>query len=662
MLLCQINVRFWRGSNVTARFVSALLVLIPWTVLPFAPALAAAPPGDMVAPPSFTEAVEVHVVNVDVRVTDANGKPVTGLRKQDFELFEDGKRVGISNFNTVENGVSTEPAESVQPAAPAPALDTAVSSAVSPEDAWTLVDYVDNFNIHPGNRTRAVRQVRDFLSRQLAPGDRVMLVTYDLGVKVRLPFTSDPAAIDTALREVEGLATRGGSSDLQRQQAFREIMTVQEASVSDPVKPLPCPLSISRPAHDFAELRRDEVQRTLGALTVLVNSLSGVPGRKAVLHVSDGIPAVPGEEVFQFLAELCGGGGGTAGLGRQTPVGGDNNAPENDPTDDEGNLPRGKPRVLAAPLDELAVYDTSALGPGSYKGASQAPIDAAAYSVTKDLDTLVAHANAQRVTLYMLQAAGAESPAAADASMGASDRLFQFASIDRAQRASLQSSLTALASGTGGRAILDANDLGRDLSRMREDFASYYSLGFVPAHKSGGGEHRLEVRVKRRGAQLRYRESYRDKPVLERAVDRTLAALFYGIEDNPMAVVLELGEQAPGPDGSIALPVRLRIPLFKVAMLKGDGRYEGNLRVLVATRSADGRMSTVRQIPVPIHIPHKEVLTALGQFYVYTLTLQLAPGEQTVAVGVRDEVAATTSYLSRAVNVGTTTGAELHRP
>jgi VWFA-related protein len=650
----------------TARFASALLLLLPWTALPCAAELTAEPPTDMIDPPSFTEALEVNVVNVDVRVTDSSGKPLTGLRKNDFELFEDGKRVAISNFTSVAGGVSIGPAESARPAAPAPVSDTAVSAAPSPEDAWTLVVYVDNFNIHPGNRARAVRQVRDFLSGHLAPGDRVMVVSYELGLKVLLPFTANPAAINAALAEVEGLAAHGGAIDLQRQQAFREIMTIQEASVSDPVKPLPCPLNISRPAHGFAELRRDETLRTLGALTVLVNSLSGVPGRKAVLHVSDGIPATPGEEVFQFLAELCGGGGGTAGLGRQTPRGGDNNAPENDNTDEEGNGPRnlrhGKPQPLVDPLDELAVYDTSALGPGSYKGASQAPIDAASYRIDKDLNALVAHANAQRVTLYMLQASGAESPAAADASMGASDRLFQFASIDRAQRASLQDSLTTLASGTGGRAILDVNALGQDLERMREDFASYYSLGFVPAHKSGGGEHRLEVRVKRRGAQLRYRESYRDKPVLERAVDRTLAALFYGIEDNPLGVALELGEQAPGPDGSVAVPVRLRIPLSKVAMLKGDGSYKGSLRVLVATRGADGRMSPMRQIPVPIHIPHKEILTALGQFYVYTLTLQLAPGEQTVAVGVRDEVAATTSYLSRAVNVGTTTGAELHRP
>ena len=186
---------------------------------------------------------------------------------------------------------------------------------------------------------------------------------------------------------------------------------------------------------------------------------------------------------------------------------------------------------------------------------------------------------------------------------------------------------------------------------MREDFESYYSLGFTPDHKTTGGEHKLEVRVKRKGAHLRYSESYRDKTPIERAVDRTLAALLYGIEDNPLKIEIELGDQVPGPSGTVSLPVRLRIPLSKVAVLRGDGGYEGNLRVLVATRTADGRASAVKQVPVPIRIPHDQVLHALGQFYVYTLTLNLAPGEQKVAVGVRDDTSATTSYLSRAVQV-----------
>ncbi len=161
----------------------------------------------------------------------------------------------------------------------------------------------------------------------------------------------------------------------------------------------------------------------------------------------------------------------------------------------------------------------------------------------------------------------------------------------------------------------------------------------------------------RAGLRLRYRQSYRDKPALEKTLDRTLAALLYGFEDNPLQITVEVGEQLPGPAGSFHVPIHLRIPLWKLAILNRDTLYEGNLRLLVATRGEDGRSSPVRQVEVPLQIPRKQVLSAMGQFYVYTLTLQLQPGEQRVAVAVRDELAATTSYLSRAVSVSTTAAA-----
>ncbi|HEX4960803.1 MAG TPA: VWA domain-containing protein [Thermoanaerobaculia bacterium] len=605
---------------------------------------AAAPPVNN--PGTFGEAVDVNVVNVEVYATDANGKPVTGLRQRDFELLEDGRRVSISNFSAVDGaGASLAAAQRREP------TDGAVPASAPVAEPWNLVVFVDNAELHPGNRTRALQQVRDFLGRRLAPGDRVMVVSHDAGLQVRLPFSTDPAAVDAALKEVEGLATQGPSIDRARRQAFQDVLTIQEAALTAP-QPHACPLNIARPAHSFAAARRDEVFRTLGGLTVLVNSLSGVPGRKALLFVSDGLPVTPGEEVFQFLAEICGGGSGTGGIGGQGVIHGPANTIEDDGPDVGGKPTRPKP-AGDPNLDPMAVYDARALGPGAYQAASQAPLDTQSYNITKQLDALVAHANAQRVTLYTLQASGLSAPGGSDADSGPADRLSQFPSIEAASRASNQNSLTALASGTGGRAILDVNDFGPALSRMQDDVTTYYSLGFSPVHNGDGKEHRLEVRVKSKGVRLRYRESYRDKPVMEKAVDRTLAALFYGIEDNPLKVAVEMGDQIPGPAGTVSVPVRLTIPLFKVAVLNRDETYEGSLRLLVATRSADGRMTPVRQIPVPIHIPKKEALTALGQFYVYTVTLQLAPGEQRVAVGVRDDVAAATSYLSRAVTVGT---------
>ena len=45
-----------------------------------------------------TETVEVRVVNVDVVVRDRAGNPVHGLSKDDFELYQNGKKQVITNL------------------------------------------------------------------------------------------------------------------------------------------------------------------------------------------------------------------------------------------------------------------------------------------------------------------------------------------------------------------------------------------------------------------------------------------------------------------------------------------------------------------------------------------------------------------------------------
>src|SRR5438128_4599961 len=56
--------------------------------------------GQQMAP--LTERIEVTVINVDVSVTDRAGHPVTGMTRDDFEVFEDGKPQKITNFYTIE--------------------------------------------------------------------------------------------------------------------------------------------------------------------------------------------------------------------------------------------------------------------------------------------------------------------------------------------------------------------------------------------------------------------------------------------------------------------------------------------------------------------------------------------------------------------------------
>src|SRR5947209_15103556 len=80
-------------------------LLVPLALAGALPAaLAASPPARQPAPApaageeTYYESIDVDVVNVEVVATDRAGRPVAGLGQNDFELYEDGKPVAVSNF------------------------------------------------------------------------------------------------------------------------------------------------------------------------------------------------------------------------------------------------------------------------------------------------------------------------------------------------------------------------------------------------------------------------------------------------------------------------------------------------------------------------------------------------------------------------------------
>ena len=568
--------------------------------------LAAAPAAAQVsiAAGGFGEKVEVHVVNVDVVVTDRDGRPVTGLEAKDFELLEDGRPVAISHFAASSQPGPAAPAAPGPAAAPPPADPVA---QVPEEDRLHLAVVFDNLNLAPHNRTRILDDLRRFLTDGLAPTDRILLVTWDRGLAVRQPFTSDRAALGRALDQISKLSAHGNELERERRSALEEILETREVVMQTGGSP--CDPRIAQPVYGYAESARSQVLQTIGGLTLVINSLSGVPGRKALLYVSDGFPATPGEEMFQVLYEICGGGGVTQGLS--------------------------------------GTFDA---GAGDYQGM-QAPLDAQRYTTVNDLRKLTTHANAQRVTLYTLQASGLRGAASSSAEYGLNERVLQLPSVQLVATSNLRNSLNVLAADTGGRAIFDANEVDLDLARMRADLAAGYSLGFVAEHGGDGREHALEVRVKRPGLKVRFPRSYRAKPAREKIVDRTLANLLHGVGDNPLQLELQPGEPAPAATGTFRAPVRLRIPLFKLAILTRPDAFEGRIKIYVVARDTEGRTSPMREIDVPIRIPRDQVLTAMGQFFAYDVGLTLRPGEHRVAIAVHDEYGDVTSYVGTDLRV-----------
>src|SRR5829696_7460133 len=87
-----------------------------------------------IAEETFTDQIEVSLVNLEVVVTDKKGKSVAGLQREDFQVLEDGKPVEITNFyaETASAPGSAEPRS----------LDQRLS----------LVVFVDDYNTEQASR------------------------------------------------------------------------------------------------------------------------------------------------------------------------------------------------------------------------------------------------------------------------------------------------------------------------------------------------------------------------------------------------------------------------------------------------------------------------------------------------------------------------------
>src|SRR5207302_6705864 len=80
--------------------------------------------------------------------------------------------------------------------------------------------------------------------------------------------------------------------------------------------------------------------------------------------------------------------------------------------------------------------------------------------------------------------------------------------VDLAVTRQRETTLRTLAEATDGLAVVGSNDLAAGLKRVVDDLSSYYLMGFYSTGKLDGQFHRITVRVKRPGVQVRARRGY----------------------------------------------------------------------------------------------------------------------------------------------------------
>lgn len=529
-------------------------------------------------PPAFTAAVDVQVVNLEVYTTDREGRPVTDLSSADFKVFEDGKPVELTHFSRVEGGAPAE------------------VKATQPEKAagMRLVVFVDQSRIGVMSRRNAVTQLTKVLQETLKPEDQVMVVAHDGANRILLPFTTNRKALWEALAKTDTVSARQLLARSEREDVFQQLRyDAQEG---------PCLFS-EELYTPYVEKAHSEVVQMVRSLGVFVDSLAGVPGRKAILHVSDGIPLRPGAEAIEYAIELCGGQGAQQGQD--------------------------------GAIDTLQIDERNRLTRSF--NPQKARLDVQRYDTTDQWQGLSARANAYGVTLYMLQATSV-----VDTGANATEHLrYQTQLTSWSERGNLQDPLFFLAKDTGGRAFLQGGQLEPGLRAMVEDLRSYYLLGYVPP-AGNTGLRRIKVEVSRPGLEVRHRTKYQLRTPQEQIAGRLRSRLLHGVGENPLGARIELTRQEPAGENRVKARLSVKVPLDSLALIPRETLKEGLLTVFVAAQDPAGGATPVRQSSVPVRV----AATASQREFTYEIEMMMRKGQSDLGVAVRDEIGGETSYLS----------------
>ena len=546
---------------------------------------------------TFVDEVALTISNLVVYVTDKKGRAVTNLTKDDFEIFQDGDPKQISNFKLYtsevvrsELGVTT--GLDIPEASPIPD-----ATAAGRPQAVHLVLYIDNQNLDPLDRNRVLSQTRDFVRTSLHPPAQMMVVAYQRSFEVLQEFTSEPSEVMKALRLVRTYTGGRTERDSSRQDIVDRIQRLESERRAGSSKSGAGNQSggtewnqIYNMIDNYAKESVNDLQFTLDSLRQIITSLTGLPGKKGVIYVSNGLPMIPGMELF---------------------------------------------------------YEAS-------KGMNDSTILSRMYEFdrTRIYAQLAATANAQDVTFYTIDASGlslqgmgsAAYATAADPMMSSIGRnnytdSLRFLSDETGEIAIFNTN------DIGPRLELVTQD-------MFTYYSIGYPLQASGHDKVHRVKVKLRDDPAFSDYEIRYRPRFVEKSLETRVQDRVVSSLVFEIDENPMGLEVEAGTPAAATEDRWLLPAHLSFPLNSVALLPEGDDFVARIMLFIAARDTDGKRSDLVRQMHEIRVPAASYEEAQGKDFGIDTQLLMEPGRYKIAIALLDPLTRQVSYrtISTAVH------------
>lgn len=473
--------------------------------------------------------ITTALVQVDLVVTK-DGKQVTDLRAEDFEILEDGRRQQITNFayisikSTGASDSTASPAATTNPNSPGV---LPVRPPAPHEVRRTVAIVVDDLGLSFQSMANLRNYLRKFVSENLGANDLVAIIRTGGEVGALQQFTTDRAVLASAIDDLKWNAcSRMGANVLTPERSLIALMP-PETQLRGRLPPDRSPGSnqVDRPTlaneHNACSVG-SSVNYSINAIRFILRGMRDLPGRKSMMIISDNLPMERQE-------------GAPVDFGFKRPVREDANV--------------------------IDVWTQTTSHRDGLHGLAEQAIRS----------SVVIYG----VSAQQLQATGAQ---AADEISYPPQRMMRGASQDQqnplqklmnTRSAELRKNVEGaelLAKETGGFVIRNRNDFGVD--RVLEDQNGYYLIGYRPATETFNRRfHKIQARVKRGGLTVRTR------------------AGFYGVTEEPATGPASesdrLNKALSSPFGANDITVRL------TTLFANDPARGSMLRTFIAVDAKD---------------------------------------------------------------------------
>jgi VWFA-related protein len=527
------------------------------------------PPRQDATVPKFT--TNPTLVLETVSVTDKSGKPIEGLKAEDFAVTEDKvpQTIRLFEYQKLDEAPLADLERRTEPAPPTPPAPSAVPAAVGApaqiaagkpgeilyRNRRLLVLYFDMGAMQVPDQLRALDASRKFINTQITAADLVAVMEYSEGsIKVRQDFSGDRDQLRSTLDKIA--ATAEGLDE-----------NASDASTPDTGAAF---------GQDDSEFNLFNTDRQMAALQTAVNMLGRLAEKKALIYFASGL--------------------NLNGVDNQAQL----RATEN-----------------AAIRANVAFW----------------PIDARG---------LVASAPLGDATRGSPGGSGAYTGAGAMAMAGGLQRS--------------QDALYAIATDTGGKAMLDNNDLAMGIVNAQKAMSSYYLIGYYTTNTALDGKfRRVAITLKEfPSAKLDFRQGYLGGKEFGKFnaadKDRQLEeALMLEDPVTDLTIAMEVNYFQLN-KAEYYVPVVMKIPGSELALARRGGAERTRIEFIGEIKNEYGSTEENIRDKVDFEMSGATAAELVKRQIQYDTGYTLLPGSYTIKVLARDdETGRIGTYISKFV-------------